>query len=58
MLTNAQIDQLVELLVGMTPAEWSSLKIAVDKEFNSMSCKLVLHDTESLKSKIKLEAWD
>lgn len=54
-MDDKKIEQFVSLLIGMKPAEWSRLKIAVDKEFDSMSCKLQLHDTESLKGKIKLE---
>ncbi|MEG6615345.1 hypothetical protein V6C27_02730 [Peptococcaceae bacterium 1198_IL3148] len=54
-VTNEKIEQFVSLVLGMKPAEWSRLKIAVDKEFDSMSNRLVLNDTESLKRKIEIE---
>lgn len=50
-----KIDQFISLIIGMKPSEWSRLKIAVDKEFSSMSNRLILNDTESLKRKIETE---
>jgi hypothetical protein len=54
-VNNEKINQLVGLLMGLKPAEWSRIRIAVDKEFDSMSSKLRLNDAESLKGKILLE---
>ena len=50
-----KIDQFISLIIGMKPSEWSRLKVAVDKEFSSMSNRLILNDTESLKRKIETE---
>lgn len=50
-----KIEQFVSLVKGLSPADWSRLKIAVDQEFDSMSCKLRIHDTKSLKERIELE---
>ena len=46
------------MLSGLKRYEWSRLKIAVERMYDSASCKLALEDAESIQKNIALEMKD
>lgn len=54
-VTAVTIEQLTNILHGLKYYEWCKIKVAVDKEYASMSNRLELNDTEALKKLLKLE---
>lgn len=46
---------IAENLVGLKRYEWSKLKIAVERMYDSASCKLSLNDAESIQRSISVE---
>lgn len=49
------LNEISKLLTGLKRYEWSKLKIAVERMYDSASCKLTLDDTESIQKNILLE---
>ncbi len=54
-MTDEQIKKISEMLSGLKRYEWSRLKIAVERMYDSASCKLSLGDAESIQRNIQLE---
>lgn len=49
------IDKLARLLTGLKRYEWSRIKVAVERMYDSASNKIALDDTESIQKNISLE---
>lgn len=49
------IDKLSKLLTGLKRYEWSRIKVAVERMYDSASNKIALDDTESIQKNISLE---
>ena len=49
---------IAEMLSGLKRYEWSRLKIAIERMYDSASCKLPLGDAESIQKNIALEMKD
>ena len=49
---------IAEMLSGLKRYEWSRLKIAIERMYDSASCKLSLGDAESIQKNIALEMKD
>lgn len=47
--------QFAELVVGLSPAEWSRLVIAVEKSFAAEYAKTRLADAAAIEARIRLE---
>lgn len=54
-MSEEKIKIIAENLTGLKRYEWSKLKIAIEKMYDSASCKLSLDDTESIHKNILLE---
>lgn len=54
-MSEEKIKIIAEILTGLKRYEWSRLKIAVERMYDSASCKLSLDDTESIHKNISLE---
>ena len=50
-----KIKEIARLLTGLKRYEWSKLKIAIERMYDSASCKVSLDDAESLQKNISLE---
>lgn len=53
-MTQEKLDQIAEMLMGLKRNEWSRIAHSVEQAYDSMSCKLVLQDTESLRGKLEM----
>lgn len=54
-MSEEKIRIIAENITGLKRYEWSKLKIAVEKMYDSASCKLSLDDTELIQKNISLE---
>lgn len=57
-MTDEQIKKISEMLSGLKRYEWSRLKIAVERMYDSASCKLSLGDAESIQKSVTFEMRD
>lgn len=57
-MSEEKIKAIAEMLSGLKRYEWSRLKIAIERMYDSASCKLALEDAESIQKNIALEMKD
>ena len=50
-----QIEQILNVLKGISLAEWQRLKVCIDREFNSQSNKLKLEVNNYLREDLNTE---
>lgn len=53
-MDDGKLNDLVDLLDGLTYVEWSRVKEGVDREFSRMRNRLTLHDKKSLESLLRM----
>lgn len=57
-MSEEKIKTIAEMLSGLKRYEWSRLKIAIERMYDSASCKLSLGDAEYIQKNIALEMKD
>ena len=50
-----QLNEIANLLTGVKKYEWSRIKIAIDRMYDSASNKISLKDTEAIRRNIYIE---